>query len=216
MLSYSVGYSIAKGHDSGSGVMASELVVVPGLEPGTSSLSGLLRDLAYVRQARSRCLDGCPGVAVMALGGPPHRARGGHGARRPGARRLLVLARTRHPSLGAHPLAVGHPPGSGLGPAGEGGAHHRLNDLRPRSQVCWACPGRWREGESPPQPNGDSGRSWTSRSILEPEANERGVGFPLADAGQIRPRPLRWCMKWPPRDLFPFKQELPLLSIQPH
>ena len=31
-----------------------------------------------------------------------------------------------------------------------------------------------------------------------------------------RPRPQRWCMKWPPRDLFPFKQELPLLSIQPH
>ncbi len=31
-----------------------------------------------------------------------------------------------------------------------------------------------------------------------------------------RPRPRRWCMKWPPRDLFPFKQELPLLSIQPH
>ena len=40
MLSYSVGYSVAKGHDSGSGVMASELVGVPGLEPGTSSLSG--------------------------------------------------------------------------------------------------------------------------------------------------------------------------------
>ena len=38
--------------------------------------------------------------------------------------------------LGVHPLAVGHPPGSGLGPAGEGGAHHRLNDLRPRGQVC--------------------------------------------------------------------------------
>ena len=31
-----------------------------------------------------------------------------------------------------------------------------------------------------------------------------------------RPRPSRWCMKWPPRDLFPFKRELPLLSIQPH
>jgi LuxR family transcriptional regulator, glucitol operon activator len=30
------------------------------------------------------------------------------------------------------------------------------------------------------------------------------------------PRPSRWCMKWPPRDLFPFKQELPLPSIQPH
>ena len=42
----------------------------------------------------------------------------------------------------------------------------------------------------------------------------------LADlAGQVleeRPRPWRWCMKWPPRDLFRFKQELPLLSIQPH
>ena len=31
-----------------------------------------------------------------------------------------------------------------------------------------------------------------------------------------RPRLWRWCMKWPPRDLFPFKQELPLSSIQPH
>jgi len=30
------------------------------------------------------------------------------------------------------------------------------------------------------------------------------------------PRPWRWCMKWPPRDLLPFKQELPLPSIQPH
>lgn len=30
------------------------------------------------------------------------------------------------------------------------------------------------------------------------------------------PRPPRWCMNWPPRDLFLFKQELPLLSIQPH
>jgi DNA-binding transcriptional regulator YiaG len=33
---------------------------------------------------------------------------------------------------------------------------------------------------------------------------------------QRRPRLSRWCMKWPPRDLFPFKRELPLLSIQPH
>jgi hypothetical protein len=31
-----------------------------------------------------------------------------------------------------------------------------------------------------------------------------------------RPRPPRWCMKWPPRDLFPFKQELPVPSIQTH
>jgi hypothetical protein len=58
------------------------------------------------------------------------------GPRCPGARRLLVLAQTRHPSVGVHPLAVGHPPGSGLGPAGEGGAHHRLNHLPPGGQVC--------------------------------------------------------------------------------
>ncbi len=44
----------------------------------TSSLSGLLGDVAYVRQARSRCLRCCPGVTVVALGRPSHRARGGH------------------------------------------------------------------------------------------------------------------------------------------
>jgi hypothetical protein len=43
MLSYSFGYSVAKGHDSGSVVMASELVGVRGLEPRTSSLSGCRR-----------------------------------------------------------------------------------------------------------------------------------------------------------------------------
>jgi hypothetical protein len=55
-------YSVTKGHDSGSGVMASELVGVPGLEPGTSSLSGCRRSgsdsgfgvvsWAYARSAR--------------------------------------------------------------------------------------------------------------------------------------------------------------------
>ena len=44
----------------------------------TSSLSGLLRDSAHVRQARSRCLRCCPGMTVTALGRPPHRAHGGH------------------------------------------------------------------------------------------------------------------------------------------
>ena len=39
-----------------------------------------------------------------------------------------------------HPLAVGHPPGSGLGPAGEGGAHHRLNDLRPLPALSQGAP----------------------------------------------------------------------------
>ena len=55
---------------------------------------------------------------------------------RPGACRLLYGRERATPSLGVHPLAVGHPPGSGLGPAGEGGAPHRLTDLRPRGQVC--------------------------------------------------------------------------------
>jgi hypothetical protein len=44
----------------------------------TSSVSGLLRDSADVRQARSRCLRCCPGVTLRAPGRPSHRARGGH------------------------------------------------------------------------------------------------------------------------------------------
>jgi hypothetical protein len=40
MLSYSVSYSQAKGHDSDAVVMASDLVGLRGLEPRTSSLSG--------------------------------------------------------------------------------------------------------------------------------------------------------------------------------
>jgi hypothetical protein len=49
----------------------------------TSSVSGLLGELAHVRQARSRCLWRCPRVAVIPLSRPPHRARGGHGPLRP-------------------------------------------------------------------------------------------------------------------------------------
>jgi hypothetical protein len=56
----------------------SALVGVPGLEPGTSSLSGLLRDLAHMHQARSSPAECCPRVTVMTLGGLPHRARIGH------------------------------------------------------------------------------------------------------------------------------------------
>ena len=79
--------------------------------------------------------------------GRPEPYTGGTGARAPAWTVLQVLvalvldvssvlARTRHPSLGVHPLAVGHAPGSGLGPAGEGGAPYCLNDLHPRGQVC--------------------------------------------------------------------------------
>src|SRR5215472_18572385 len=53
---------------------------------------------------------------------------------------------------------------------------------------------------------------------IAPSADANGDGqlcfkF-LTPTDQPWPRPWRWCMKWPPRDLFPFKQELPLLSIQ--
>jgi hypothetical protein len=54
------------------------LVGRTGFEPVTSSVSGLLADLAYVRQGRSRCLWCSPGVAAVALGRPLCRARSGH------------------------------------------------------------------------------------------------------------------------------------------
>ena len=43
-----------------------------------SSVSGLLRDSAYLRQARSRRLSCYPRVAVTTLDRPSERARGGH------------------------------------------------------------------------------------------------------------------------------------------
>ena len=55
-------------------------VTIQGPSPDlTSSVSGLLRDSAHVRQARSRCLRCYPGMTVTTLGRPPHRAREGHG-----------------------------------------------------------------------------------------------------------------------------------------
>jgi hypothetical protein len=49
----------------------------------TSSVSGLLGELAYVHQARPQRPSCCPGLTAIAVGRPPHRARGGH-AREPG------------------------------------------------------------------------------------------------------------------------------------
>lgn len=48
-----------------------------------ASVSGLLRGLADVRQARPRCLRCCRRVAVMPLSQQPDRARGGHESLRP-------------------------------------------------------------------------------------------------------------------------------------
>ena len=65
-------------------------VTVQGPSPDlTSSVSGLLRHLAYMRQPRSRHLRCCPRVAVVSLSRPPHRARGGHGPLRPELAALL-------------------------------------------------------------------------------------------------------------------------------
>ena len=53
-------------------------VTIQGPSPDLpSSASGLLRDSAHVRHARLRYLRCCPGVAVITLGRPPRRARGG-------------------------------------------------------------------------------------------------------------------------------------------
>jgi hypothetical protein len=60
--------------DAGGAEMYSQRAI-PDL---TSSVSGLLADLAHVRQARSRWPRSCPRVAVITLGRPPHRARCGH------------------------------------------------------------------------------------------------------------------------------------------
>ena len=52
-------------------------VTIQGPSPDlTSSVSGLLRDSAHVRQVRSRCLRCCTRVAVIPLSRPSHRARG--------------------------------------------------------------------------------------------------------------------------------------------
>jgi hypothetical protein len=48
-------------------------------EPLSPSVSGLLGDVAHVRQARSRSLRCYPEVALITFDRPPHRARGGHG-----------------------------------------------------------------------------------------------------------------------------------------
>ena len=74
-------------------------------------MSGLLGDVAYVHQARSRCLRCCPGVTVVALDRPSHRARGGHD--------LLIrrfLYRRPDPFRAVHDLGLvssGCPGGSG-------------------------------------------------------------------------------------------------------
>ena len=62
----------------------------------TGSVSGLLRDLAHVRQASSPGVRCYPGVAVITLSRPPHRARGGHvGASTPAVDRDLVAEAPR-------------------------------------------------------------------------------------------------------------------------
>ena len=50
------------------------------------------RDLAHVRQARSRCLRCCPGVTAVAFDRLPHRAREGHGLIRPDCQYLCLCS----------------------------------------------------------------------------------------------------------------------------
>jgi hypothetical protein len=168
-------------------------VGVPGLEPGTSSLSecrhfssgsGLMavtwayaysalitlpavscgyprrpqRSRAVVgpslgpvpwisapRAGRSPLETGCMGNSCRVRVGRRVVEKQGRRAHRRGVRGgspesmgLLAWYLRGHALLRGrvHPLAVGHPPGSGLNPWGEGGAPYRLNDLRPRGLAC--------------------------------------------------------------------------------
>ena len=65
----------------------------------TSSVSGLLGCLVHLRQARSQCLRRCPGMTVMTLGRPPHRARGGHGLAACSGRPDVACATRRAPCV---------------------------------------------------------------------------------------------------------------------
>lgn len=48
---------------------------------------------------------------------------------------------SRVPVLLVIPSALDRPPGSGPRPAGQGGAPRRTNDLQPRGEIGWPCPG---------------------------------------------------------------------------
>jgi hypothetical protein len=73
------GFPARKTSRSESLTVEGRLRTISGPSPDlTSSVSGLLRDSADVRRARSRCLRCCPGVTLRAPGRPSHRARGGH------------------------------------------------------------------------------------------------------------------------------------------
>jgi hypothetical protein len=93
---------------------------------GDRFMSGLLADLAYVRQGRSRCLWCCPGVVAVALGRPPCRARSGHDLqiRRSGAWR------------GGREPDHGRPSGAGLDRARQ----HGSSRIRPQVAAAPAAP----------------------------------------------------------------------------
>jgi hypothetical protein len=78
------------------------LALDPWLAPQQpASLSGLLCNLAHVRQARSRCLQRCPGVAVIPLSRPPHRACSGH------VRLISLVANPHLAGDGPRPVRAG-------------------------------------------------------------------------------------------------------------
>ena len=69
-------------------------VTIQGPSPDlTSSVSGLLGELAHVRQVKSPCLRCRPRVAVVPLSLPFHRARGGHEPLHPELAAQLAVSR---------------------------------------------------------------------------------------------------------------------------
>ena len=120
----------------------------------TSSVSGLLDNLAYVRQARLRCLRCCPGVAVITLSRPPHGYAAGTFAAPEAA--LWVCGLCRWPCFyRALPGVDDHHDYSVLRSRNDrtsasGGGHFRGCALNQRGglawhrpDVEWAPPGRW-------------------------------------------------------------------------
>ena len=111
------------------------------------------------------------GRTKRGTGGASPRVDASPRAHRPGARRLLSMWSERATlPMGVHPLAIGHPPGSGLGPAGEGGSTPPSEQTYARGakSLLGPCAGRWREDEPlPPSPTLTVAALALPQSILE-------------------------------------------------
>ena len=120
-----------------------------------SSLSGQFGAAAYARHARSRCLRCCPGEAVVALGRPPHRARGGQDF-------LPAFATAPATCLPVHPVG---PPAQGEGLPG--GISHPLRVIVPGQAASMVM-------VVPVQPSRPGGGAWLGTAIMSQPPDDVG------------------------------------------